>query len=232
MTRRDHSAPTPDATTVVERIRYLMYQRHMNQSRLAEQLGMNSGNLSRILNGKLPLSEGLINRVVADMGVSKRWLRDGVGLPYDKELHARELPLPPAATRAGTPVYELEVTAGRVPLAQALAQEGPVGYVSLPGVGGEGCIVRVAGDSMVPTIRNGSFVQIHQVQDLGIIFWGQIYVVQLDDYRMVKFLRRHQDPAKVVLHSDNPHYDDMEISRSDIRQLYVVDAIFNVDVRC
>lgn len=59
-----------------------------------------------------------------------------------------------------------------------------------------------------------------------------MYVIVLDDYRMVKFVRRNADNTKVTLHSDNPAYDDMEVNRDDIRRLYLVEAVINCDLRC
>lgn len=47
---------------------------------------------------------------------------------------------------------------------------------------------------------------------------------------MVKYLRRHADPGMVILHSDNPDYDDMDVLRSDIRSLHVVEAILNYEI--
>jgi phage repressor protein C with HTH and peptisase S24 domain len=52
----------------------------------------------------------------------------------------------------------------------------------------------------------------------------------MEDYRMVKILRRHHDPDKVILHSINPQYDDMEVYRKQIKKLYMVEAIFNYEI--
>ncbi|MDE6448959.1 MAG: S24 family peptidase, partial [Muribaculaceae bacterium] len=93
-------------------------------------------------------------------------------------------------------------------------------------------IVRVSGDSMKPAISNGSFIAIRPVSATGLVFWGQIYVVVTDNYRMVKYLRRHPDPAYVVLHSDNPDYDDIEMPRDEIQALYIVETVINYDRRC
>ena len=49
---------------------------------------------------------------------------------------------------------------------------------------------------------------------------------------MVKYLRRHADDNKVVLHSANPAYDDMDIDRDDILDLYIVENILNFEIRC
>ena len=92
-------------------------------------------------------------------------------------------------------------------------------------------MVRVSGDSMSPVIHNGDYVALRELSNIEQIFWGQIYVVLLDDYRLIKFLRRHPDPAKVILRSANPDYDDMEISRTDIRELMLVQHILHLDTR-
>lgn len=52
----------------------------------------------------------------------------------------------------------------------------------------------------------------------------------VEDYRFVKFVRRHPDPTMVILHSANPDYDDIELPRRDILSLYLVESILNYDV--
>ena len=56
-------------------------------------------------------------------------------------------------------------------------------------------------------------------------------MVMLDDFRLVKYVRRHTDPNLVILRSENPNYDDMEISRFDIRELMMVQNIIHLDTR-
>ena len=92
-------------------------------------------------------------------------------------------------------------------------------------------IVRVSGDSMSPVIRNGDYIAVRELSNLRQIFWGQIYVVILDDYRMVKYIRRHDDPEMVILRSENKRYDDMIIERMEIRDLMFVQNIIHIDSR-
>ena len=56
-------------------------------------------------------------------------------------------------------------------------------------------------------------------------------MVLLDDYRLVKYIRRHDNPAMVILRSENRNYDDMEIRRADIRELMFVQHIIHLDTR-
>ena len=223
-------------TTIPDRLRHIMQLKHLSQRRLAQLLRIDPSNLSKVMNGKLPFTEGLINRIVVDLGISKSWLRDGTGLPYDKPSMARDILLPeplqaqPVSAIQGTPVYDIDVTAGCHSLSRLFGETNPVGVIDIPGISPDANIVKVRGDSMFPRISNGGYVAIRPIRDMRNIFWGQIYVVELDEFRMVKYLRRHSDPAWVILHSENSKYDDMEVLRSDIRALYLVEAIVNCEV--
>ena len=106
-----------------------------------------------------------------------------------------------------------------------------VGYINLPQISPDCAVVRVSGDSMQPLVNNESLVAISREDSRGNIFWGQMYVVVLDDYRMVKFVRRHEDDDKVVLRSANPDYDDMVVDRKSIRSMYLVETVVNISRR-
>lgn len=231
-----HDTPDPAIETVVDRIRYLMSSSRMSQAGLARRLGVDSAYMSKVLSGRLPVTEGFINKIVIDMGVSKEWLKQGTDVPYPKPAHAvkleAEVAPQPQCKNNGIAVYDIDVTAGSAELSRLLTVDRIIGYVDMPQVNPECLIVRVSGDSMKPAIANGSFIAIRPVSATGIVFWGQIYVVVTENYRMVKYLRRHPDPELVVLHSDNPDYDDIEMPRSDIQGLYIVETVINYDRRC
>lgn len=227
----------PDGERVIERVKYLMRANNMTQARFARLIGLDPSNMSKILAGKSAVSESFINRVVIDAGVSKKWLRDGIGAPYSKPAIAEEIiidnPLVPVASAGkGTPVYDIDVTAGCHDLETLFYDRHPIGNVSLPGLRNNQIIVNVSGDSMAPTICDGGYVAIRPINDMKNIFWGQIYVVGLEEYRLVKFVRKHYDKSMVILHSDNPAYDDMEVERADIKALYLVENILNYQRRC
>ena len=111
------------------------------------------------------------------------------------------------------------------------ADDRVVGHVSVPGINRNCKIVKVSGDSMQPVISNGDYIAVQEVTDSSIIYWGQIYVVLLDDYRMVKYLRRNADSTMVTLRSANPAYDDIDLPRSAIRSLFFVHHILHIDTR-
>ena len=84
---------------------------------------------------------------------------------------------------------------------------------------------------MTPVIGKGALIAIREIRNKNLIFWGHIYVVLLDDYRMVKYIRRHSDPSQVILRSENQQYDDIEVAKSDIRDLFLVENIIRIDNR-
>ncbi len=235
-----------DQAAIASRIRFLIGKLSLSQASFARKLGIDPANMSKHLTGRNPISRGLINRISVDLGVSKTWLAYGEGLPFAKEATAGQHPIEiddvePETfdgdefmenNATGTPVYDIDVTAGSVELSREFTSERIVGFIDLPEMRPGTAIVRVNGDSMTPTIQDGAFVAIRPVSDLSCIFWGQIYVIVLDDFRMVKHVRRHPDPTMVILHSANPDYDDMEIKRSKIRKLYVVESILNMKLQC
>ena len=215
---------------IINRIKFLMQELNYKQVDFARKIDVDTSNLSKYLNGRLPISDSLINRLVVNLGVSKQWLEDGTDIPFAKAQAVTAINAPTAPTQQGTPVYDIDVTAGGMPRARMFADDQIVGWVNLPDVANNGCrIVRVSGDSMSPVIQNGDYIAVRELSNMQDIFWGQIYVVILDDYRMLKYVRRHDNPALVTLRSANPAYDDIEVARADIRDLMLVQSVIHID---
>ena len=217
---------------IIDRIKYLMKEMGLKQVQFAERIGVDTSNLSKYLNAHMPLSESFLNRLVVNLGVSKEWLLDGTDLPFGKTPVRVDGEVVASANGGGTPVYDVDVTAGVASGRNELfASENIVGWVNLPNMSPNCRIVRVSGDSMAPVINDGDFVAVREVSNPNQIYWGQIYVVQLDDFRLVKYLRRHSDPNMVVLRSENPNYDDMDVRRSDIHEMLLVQHVLHLNTR-
>ena len=217
---------------IIDRIKYLMKEMGLKQVQFAERIGVDTSNLSKYLNAHMPLSESFLNRLVVNLGVSKEWLMDGTDLPFGKTPVRVDGEVMASANGGGTPVYDVDVTAGVASGRNELfASENIVGWVNLPNMSPNCRIVRVSGDSMAPVINDGDFVAVREVSNPAQIYWGQIYVVQLDDFRLVKYLRRHTDPNMVVLRSENPNYDDMDVRRSDIHEMLLVQHVLHLNTR-
>ena len=234
--RRSENVKLPESdATVNDRVRYLITRLRKTQQQFATLIGVDGPNLSRILNGRTPFSDAMINRIVVNLGVSKEWLLHGTDVPFPKNM-VRDIEIfedePQVLVRRGegAPVYDIDATAGYAELSSMFTNDRIIGYLQLPQVDPKNVVIHVSGESMCPQIPNGSFISIRPISAEAPIFWGQTYLVVLDDYRMVKVIRRHDDPSKVILHSNNPDFDDMEVKRSEIKQLFVVDAVINCNL--
>lgn len=237
--RRSENIVQPDVnSTIYDRVRYLITRLRKTQQQFAALIGIDGPNLSRILNGRAPFTDAMINRIVVNLGVSKEWLVNGTDVPFPKNM-VRSIEIYEDkddkvavnnVPEGGVPIYDIDVTAGYTEMSSMFASDRIMGYLRLPKLNPNNVIVPVIGESMQPQIPNGAFISIRPIATDSQIFWGQTYLVFTDDYRMVKVLRRHPNTDKVILHSNNPDYDDMEINRSDIKALFVVDAVINYNI--
>ncbi len=225
------------------RIKALIDDQGITQSEFAKRIAIDASNFSKHLTGKLPISDSLINKIVVELGVSKEWLCSGNGPMYastssttnDGHNHIRTLTLPSGAivpeVRNGAKVYGLDVTAGNLGRDRMFTDDLVIGSIDVPFINPDCSIVKVSGDSMKPVINNGDMIAIREIKNPNLIFWGQIYVVLLEDYRMVKYVRKHENPDRVILRSENKEYDDIEIEKRDICDLFIVENIIRIDNR-
>lgn len=102
-----------DNSSVISRVRYLMGELRLRQNSFAARIGCDVTNLSKQLNGKLPITDSFINKIVVNTGVSKEWLVSGAGVPFGKSDAPEALTAGLTDSEAeGMPVYDLDVTAG------------------------------------------------------------------------------------------------------------------------
>lgn len=221
----------------IARIKWLMNNLGLSQTAFAERIGIDASNFSKHLKGKLPISDNLLNKIVVAVGASKKWLLTGEGEMWnttgntENGISTITVDAIHPNTTAGAKIYDIDVTAGDIARERMFANEHIIGSINIPTVHPDCCIVRVSGDSMSPVIGNGDLIAIREIRNKNLIFWGHIYVIVLDDYRMVKYIRRHPDPSQVILRSENPQYDDIEVAKSDIRDLFLVENIIRIDRR-
>lgn len=227
----DEIEPPHPTATPLDRLKYLRELSRKTQAQFARLLGIDPSSMSKILAGKMLVTDQFANRVAVNLGVSKSWFLDGNGVPFPKSDSAQTMTgdaLVLNKSQKGAPVYDIDAVAGTAPLSMAFTRDNIVGYIEMPSLDPGNPIVRVSGDSMQPRIPHGSYISIRPVHDKSIIVWGATYLIQLEDYRLVKVIKPcRNDPSKIVLHSENPDYDDMVVRLDDVINLFMVEAIIN-----
>jgi phage repressor protein C with HTH and peptisase S24 domain len=98
--------------------------------------------------------------------------------------------------------------------------------ISLPGTqfrNGTFRAFEVKGNSMEPTIQQGSLVIGQYVQDWLTLKDDYIYIVVMQDAILIKrLLNRIEKRQHLVLKSDNPDYENKVIDMEDVRELWLL----------
>ena len=212
------------------RLRSIRKELSLTQENLARVLGVGKSALSMIETGKASLSERNKNILVQELNVNPDWLETGEGPMF--------LEVRPAAVFAGrsdrtlpsqsVPLYNIEGTAGLVPLFLDKRSLAPVDYIHIPNLPRCDGAIYVVGDSMYPLLKSGDIVLYKQIGDVNDIFWGDMYLLSIDidgeEYVTVKYIQKSEKPGCVKLVSQNPHHADKDIEIGRIRALAFVKA--------
>ena len=213
-----------------ERLRLIRKELGLTQEALAQKLGIGKSALSMIETGRASLSERNKNIIVQELNVNPEWLETGQGqMFFEQRPEAvftnrtdRRLPT------QSVPLYNIEGTAGLVPLFLDRESVRPVDYIHIPNLPRCDGAIYVVGDSMYPLLKSGDIVLYKQVSGIENIFWGDMYLLSIDidgeEYVTVKYIQKSDRPDCVRLVSQNPHHADKEIEISRIRAIALVKA--------
>ncbi len=121
----------------------------------------------------------------------------------------------------GVAYYDFEASGGPVEMFND-SPEVPSQYIIVPGMEDCNIALNVWGDSMYPHFTAGDIAVCRKVNDKSLILFGEIYLVVTAEFRTVKYVQRHSDPQYVILRSSNKQYDDVEVHKNQIINLYMV----------
>jgi phage repressor protein C with HTH and peptisase S24 domain len=132
------------------------------------------------------------------------------------------------------PLYDIEAVAGLVPLFNDARNLEPIDHISIPYLPKCDGAIYVTGDSMYPLLKSGDIVLYKQLHDIqNEIFWGEMYLLSLDvsgeEYITVKYILKSPKEGFVILASQNPDYQDKEVSLDKIKALALVKASIRIN---
>ncbi|HYG16526.1 MAG TPA: S24 family peptidase [Bacteroidia bacterium] len=219
--------------TFNSRYKALARKKGLSLQDISQRLNMTYQNLNRLLTAsdiKFSQVERLAKAIDEPVNtlldiLSKRHIPEKEGKHYQEVEEIRN-----EATDAQIPFYNVDVTASAFPVF-ADEREEPEYFISIPAFKDCDFAVPIYGDSMYPKIKNGHIVAVKEVKNKTVILYGEIYLVITEDYRTVKYIRKHPgDISKVLLCSENPSFDDVEISRDSIIRLFKVRGQISINV--
>ncbi len=212
------------------RLKLIRKELKLTQEALAHKLGIGKSALSMIETGRAALSERNKNILAQELNVNPEWLETGQGemfnglSPAETFVRFTDRPLP----LQSVPLYNVEGTAGLVPLFSDRAAHKPIDYIHIPNLPKCDGAIHIVGDSMYPLLKSGDIVLYKQLNDIGDIFWGDMYLLSVDidgeEYITVKYIQKSERPGYVRLVSQNPHHADKEVEIRRIRALAFIKA--------
>ena len=203
----------------------------MKQDELSRILGIGTSALSMIETGRAALSERNKNILIQELNLNPQWIESGEGEIFNSPLETfvpfirrtdRTLPM------QSVPLYNIEGTAGLVPLFTGQNPVRPVDYIHIPNLPKCDGAIYIVGDSMYPLLKSGDIVLYKKMNSIDDIFWGDMYLLSIDidgeEYITVKYIQKSQHDGCIKLVSQNPHHADKDVSIDRVKALAFIKA--------
>ncbi|UXV29982.1 XRE family transcriptional regulator [Mammaliicoccus sciuri] len=219
-----------------ERLKQIMTEKNISQSELSRRTGIGRNSISDYLSGKYEAKQDKVFELAKALNVNEAWLM-GFDISQTRTVNARDITTvynqltPPrqqvvldTATKqleeqskvSSLDEYRRKTTVKRIHAVAAgiageelfddLLEEEIEFYEDEVPNGTDFCVL-VNGDSMEPTIREGTyafFKEVHEIND------GGIALVTLDGAGFIKRVDKYYDHIELI--SINPKYDSITVS--------------------
>ena len=217
------------------RLKMIRKELGVTQDVIAQKLGIGKSALSMIETGRATLSERNKNILVQEFNVNPEWLETGEGEMFTcaKECMSFQRPSDRSIPYQSVPLYDVEGTAGLVPLFIDKQKQQPVDYIHIPNLPKCDGAIYIVGDSMYPLLKSGDIVLYKQLNNLDNIMWGEMYLLSIDldgeEYIAVKYLQKSSREGYVKLVSQNQHHADKDVPLEKIRAIAFVKASIRIN---
>ncbi len=213
-----------------QRLKQIRHSLEMTVEEFYSPLMKAFNNGSAIENNKRKLGKRLSKDIIEYHHINPLYLSTGKG---EMLLNARtrvkrpaELPTSKQGDKP-VPYYDLDLMRLGKNTADIFSDSAPEYYVDYRPLNDCTAYLPVYGDSMCPRFANGEIIAVKEVRNLGIILWGEAYLVVTDERTngivTVRSLHPHKDEKKIILRAHNPAYGgDTIIDKASIKKLYII----------
>lgn len=226
---------------VSERVGIFLEKKGISFYAFENNLNVSRGSISKaVKEGKSIGSNTLENILNLYPDLNPTWLLTGEGNMLKEESNTpNDIQSFPLKTDRSIqyqqiPLYDIEATAGLVPLFSDSTYNVPLDYISIPNLPKCDGAIYVTGDSMYPLLKSGDIVLYKTINDFkNEIFWGEMYLLSVEmsgeEFVLVKYIQKSEDLNFVKLVSQNKHHQDKEVEISKIRALALVKASIRIN---
>lgn len=202
-------------STSKERLLQFIEYKGISKRKFYEKCGLSNAFLDKVGSIGADKLES-ISIVYPELNVE--WVITGRGPMLKEQLPKAQ----PAAD--GIPLIPAEALAGKGKL---VIEEYMIEQrYNIPDFRGAECLIRVKGDSMVPTYLPGDIIAIKRIDSKIFIEWNKPHI--LDTVQGILIKRVLQSDSGYILKSDNPEYPDISVPIDAVQSMYVIIGLIRV----
>ena len=120
------------------------------------------------------------------------------------------------------PYFDVSAAAGNPAFVLEESKSEPADRIHVNELQGAEVAISVYGDSMADAYPSGSIIALRRIHDVSVIPYGEAYVIETPDHRMLKYIKKGTTNETVMLVSHNPEYEPFEVPRKSIKKLWKV----------
>lgn len=212
---------------LIDKVKKLNFDNPVTQ--IASDLDISKGTVSSYLNGNIKASKNFLEKFANFYNIDKNEIIDTKAFITDSNTHAvNETEEIYNVEKIGVPFYDLDFTAGFLPL-ENNTQTKPDSYITHPFFKGCDYVVRASGQSMAKVISHGDAIGLIKVENWHEFFpFGEIYaIVTKDGFRMIKVITKGEAEDYFTLISKPTESKKEEFPPQQIKKSLIL-AIFKV----
>lgn len=217
---------------IIDRIRQYLDFKGISDYRFEKELSLSKGYINKAKN---PTSDVLMKICGIYTDISPEWLVTGKGeMIKNAEREQKTIEISESAIsetkRKGALIYDIDATCGLSGRDIEFTDEKVIGSIDAPEINPDSKIIFATGDSMQPLIASGDRVVIRKIESWDFFNYGQVYLIITNEYRLIKRVRRHPKDSDnlILLRSENPDYDDIDLPKREIIHLFIVENILSI----
>lgn len=211
---------------------YIAYK-GIDKATLERKSGLSNDAVNKMGDNTRTSTLDKISNAYPDINIA--WLKTGVGeMIQNQERNEKTISVNQTTVstskRNGALIYDIDATCGLSGRDIEFTDEKVIGSIDAPEINPDSKIIFATGDSMQPLIASGDRVVIRKIESWDYFNYGQVYLIITNEYRLIKRVRRHPKDSDnlILLRSENPNYDDIDLPKREIIHLFIVENILSI----
>ena len=226
-----------DLQRIKKVINWLIFSEFASSDKeLANIMGYNKSYFSQILNGKVPLSDDFINKLIAiDKNINKVWVTTGKEemLKNTKKTDEQDSIFPAYQclnenTNQGIPLIPSSAMAGFF-TGDIQVLEYECERFIIPSFKDADFLISVKGSSMEPKYSSGDLVACKRMSIDTFFQWNKVYVLDTEQGPLIKRVNEGKNENTLLICSENPKYPPFQLNRSLIHNIALVVGVIRLE---